>query len=188
MLNKVEGVEGAKCGTYLGIEWVWETSSRFFLFEVKSALASQGTFFFFLFSFFMLCRSQVTRQDIQWSTMHVPECLNTPEDLVTPIGLILFHRNDNFNPLRLEDGNICLGLTHGKALNLSQLCPQIFHQGSALHSHRKYPRDYIELCIGAFPDQISPSALLSPISYRDSRISENPLFNRKHNLLLDNQR
>lgn len=47
-------------------------------------LFSQGSCFFYA------CGSQVTRQDSQWSTVYVYECLNIPEDLVIPVGLILF--------------------------------------------------------------------------------------------------
>ena len=58
VLDKVEGVEGDKYDTYVRIEWVWDSSIWFFLFEAKPVLASQK-------NFFMLCGSQITRHDIQ---------------------------------------------------------------------------------------------------------------------------
>lgn len=58
VLDKVESVEGDKYDTYLRIEWVWDSSIWFFLFEAKPVLASQK-------NFFMLCGSQITRHDIQ---------------------------------------------------------------------------------------------------------------------------
>lgn len=58
VLDKVEGVEGDKYDTYLRIEWVWDSSIWFFLFEEKPVLASQK-------NFLMLCGSQITRHDIQ---------------------------------------------------------------------------------------------------------------------------
>lgn len=45
MLDKVEGVEGAKCDPYFRTEGVWDTSIQLFLFETRSALASQGSYF-----------------------------------------------------------------------------------------------------------------------------------------------
>lgn len=117
---------------------------------------------------FYACGSQVTRQDIQWSTIYVYECLNIPKDLVIPIGLILFQWSDNFNHLCLDDSKIRLGLTHWKPFDSDS-------------------RPFI----GGLPFKITRGTQETKLklnftesdSYSDSRVSEDPLL--KQSLLLD---